>query len=72
MIRSNLDAFFTAKSEGMSSEDALNFMILTRYSLFPKKREEFILLYALFNLYLEDKISLLDLIDALPDILHLS
>jgi hypothetical protein len=54
MIRANLDAFFTAKSEGMSSEDALQFMILTRYSLFPKKREEFIRLYALFLSFLEN------------------
>lgn len=69
MIRATLDAFFTAKSEGMNSEDALQFMILTRYSLFPKKREEFIRLYALFQLYLEDKISLLDLDDALHDFL---
>jgi curved DNA-binding protein CbpA len=69
MIRANLDAFFTAKSDGMNSEDALQFMILTRYSLFPKKREEFIRLYALFQLYLEDKISLLALDDALHDFL---
>ncbi len=54
MLRANLDAFFTAKSDGMNSEDALQFMILTRYSLFPKKREEFIRLYALFLSFLEN------------------
>ena len=54
MIESNLDAFFKAKSDGMSPEDALHFMILTRYSLFPKKREEFIYLYALFLSFIEN------------------
>ena|SRR3972149_4305658 len=54
MIKSNLYAFFTAKLESMNSEDALHFMILTRYNLFPKKREEFIMLYALFLSFLEN------------------
>ncbi len=53
-IRSNLDAFFKAKTEGMSSEDAMHFMILTRYGSFPQKRGEFIPLYALFLSYLEN------------------
>jgi hypothetical protein len=54
MIRANLDAFFAAKSDGMSSDDALHFMILTRYGPFPKRREEFIGLYALFLSFLEN------------------
>lgn len=54
MVRSNLDAFFVATSQGMNSEDAMHYMIFTRYGSFPKKRGEFIPLYALFLSYLEN------------------
>jgi hypothetical protein len=38
----------------MNSEDAMDFMILTRYGPFPQKRGEFIPLYALFLSFLEN------------------
>ncbi len=69
MIRSNLDAFFTAKSDGMSLEEALGFMIGTRYSLFPEKKVVFFRLYALFQEYIEDEIDLFKLDNALSDVL---
>jgi len=66
IIRSNLNAFFKAKSQGMNSEEALHFMILTRYSVFPQKRGEFIPLYATFLSYLKNpETSDMDIPDAL-------
>src|SRR3989337_952518 len=67
MIRSNLDAFFMAKSEGIGLEEALGFMIGTRYNLFPEKKVVFFRLYALFQEYIEEKIELLELAEALSD-----
>ncbi len=66
MIRANLNAFFSAKYQSMNSEDALNIMISTRYSVFPQKRGEFITLYAMFLSYLENPETVVkDIPDAL-------
>ena len=54
MTKSNLDAFFKATSEGLSLEDAMNFMILTRYGSFPQKRGDFMALYALWLTFFEN------------------
>lgn len=54
MIRANLSNYFKARLDDMNSEDAMHFMILRRYGLWPKKRGEFVTLYALFISYLEN------------------
>jgi len=57
-----------AKSDGMSLEEALGFMIATRYSLFPEKKVIFFRLCALFQEYIEDEIDLFELDKVLSDI----
>lgn len=68
MIRANLEAFFTSKSYGMTLEEALGFMIGTRYSLFPEKKVVFFRLCALFQEYIEDEIDLFELDKTLSDV----
>ena len=37
IIKANLNSFFAAKREGMNSENAIHFMIQTRYGVLLKK-----------------------------------
>ena len=52
-ITANLDSFFTGKSLGMDSQEALDFMVRTRYALFKKRQNEFMPLYVQLLSFLE-------------------
>jgi hypothetical protein len=69
IIKANLNSFFAAKREGMNSENAIHFMIQTRYGVLLQKRSEFVQLYALFLSFLErpenSKMSFPDAFDVL-------
>lgn len=39
LIKANLNAYFIARARGMNHDDALNFMVDSRYKQFPERKE---------------------------------
>ncbi|HSE83144.1 MAG TPA: hypothetical protein VLB01_01185 [Thermodesulfobacteriota bacterium] len=71
MIKSNLDAFFKAKSEGMNSQKAIDFMIGTRYALFQKKLQEFVPLYRIPEQLAEGEKEELEMLRCTISLMHI-